>query len=402
LTSRLSVGKSPIRNVFDRENILSNHDTSEIGMVRATVRGFVRSRLLPLEEPIEKADDIDAKVLFSLRKEALALGLYGFNMPAEAGGPGLPASMQLAILEELTYTSVPLSEVLGYLPLSLSFCNEEQRGRVAAPVLNADKTVTYALTEPGAGSDLGGVRTRAVRVEGGWRLNGSKHFISHAETADFILALAVTDDKASLKKRLTTFIVERGNPGIVGMTRYRKMGWRGYHLNGFMLEDCLVPDRDVLGKVGDGFLTMMASINHDRIFSACRSLGLAARGHEMACAYARERQAFGAPLREHQAIQMMVADNDVEIEAARALIHRAVALAEANDPDFRIAASRAKLYASEMGCRVSDRVLQIFGGMGYMCELPVERFYRDARGFRIGEGTSEMQRIQIARHALAD
>jgi alkylation response protein AidB-like acyl-CoA dehydrogenase len=389
-------------NVFVKENALSNHDTSEIDMVRATVRGFVRSRLLPLEDSIEKADNIDPKVLFDLRKGAVALGLYGFNMPAEVGGPGLPASIQLAILEELTYTSVPLSEVLGYLPLSLTFCNEEQRGRVVGPVLNADKTVTYALTEPGAGSDLGGVRTRAVRVEGGWRLNGSKHFISHAETADYILVLAVTDESASLKKRLTTFIVERNNPGVVGMTRYHKMGWRGYHLNGFTLEDCFVPDHDLLGEVGGGFLAMMASINHDRIFSACRSLGLAARGQEMACAYARERRAFGAFLSEHQAIQMMVADNDVEIEAARALIHRAVALAEADDPNFRIAASRAKLYASEMGCRVSDRVLQIFGGMGYMCELPVERFYRDARGFRIGEGTSEMQRIQIARHALAN
>ena len=381
---------------------MSGIDEREIEMVRTTVRGFVRSRLAPLEESVERADDIDLKVLAGLRKEALALGLYGFNMPASVGGPGLPASMQLAILEELTYTSVPLSEALGYLPLSLSFCNQEQKGRVVDPVLNADKTVTYALTEPNAGSDLGGLRTRAVRVEGGWCLNGSKHFISHAETADYILVLAVTDENASLKKRLTTFIVGRSNPGVVGMTRYRKMGWRGYHLNGFTLEDCIVPNRDVLGEVGSGFLTMMASINHDRIFSACRSLGLAARGHEMACAYARERQAFGAPLREHQAIQMMVADNDVEIEAARALIHRAVALAEANDPDFRIAASRAKLYASEMGCRVSDRVLQIFGGMGYMCELPVERLYRDARGFRIGEGTSEMQRIQIARHALAE
>ena len=381
---------------------MSGIDEREIEMVRTTVRGFVRSRLAPLEESVERADDIDLKVLAGLRKEALALGLYGFNMPASVGGPGLPASMQLAILEELTYTSVPLSEALGYLPLSLSFCNQEQKGRVVDPVLNADKTVTYALTEPNAGSDLGGLRTRAVRVEGGWRLTGSKHFISHAETADYILVLAVTDENASLKRRLTTFIVERSNPGVVGMTRYRKMGWRGYHLNGFTLEDCIVPNRDVLGEVGSGFLTMMASINHDRIFSACRSLGLAARGHEMACAYARERQAFGAPLREHQAIQMMVADNDVEIEAARALIHRAVALAEANDPDFRIAASRAKLYASEMGCRVSDRVLQIFGGMGYMCELPVERLYRDARGFRIGEGTSEMQRIQIARHALAE
>ena len=378
------------------------NDRAEIEMVRTTVRDFVRNRLVPLEDEVERADDIDLEVLASLRKQAVALGLYGFNMPAAIGGAGLSASMQLAILEELTYTSVPLSEVLGYLPLSLTFCNADQQRRIVGPVLAADKTVTYALTEPNAGSDLGGIRTRAKRVDGGWRLNGAKHFISHAETADYIIVLAVTDENASLKGRLTTFLVERSNEGVVGMTRYRKMGWRGYHLNGFSLEGCFVPDQDLLGDVGGGFLTMMASINHDRIFSACRSLGLAARGHEMACAYARERKAFGALLRDHQAIQMMVADNDVEIEAARALIHQAVAFAERDDPNFRIAASRAKLFASEMGCRVSDRVLQIFGGMGYMTELPVERFYRDARGFRIGEGTSEMQRIQIARHALAE
>ena len=378
------------------------NDRAEIEMVRTTVRDFVRNRLVPLEDEVERADDIDLEVLASLRKQAVALGLYGFNMPAAIGGAGLSASMQLAILEELTYTSVPLSEVLGYLPLSLTFCNADQQRRIVEPVLAADKTVTYALTEPNAGSDLGGIRTRAKRVDGGWRLNGAKHFISHAETADYIIVLAVTDENASLKGRLTTFLVERSNEGVVGMTRYRKMGRRGYHLNGFSLEGCFVPDQDLLGDVGGGFLTMMASINHDRIFSACRSLGLAARGHEMACAYARERKAFGALLRDHQAIQMMVADNDVEIEAARALIHQAVAFAERDDPNFRIAASRAKLFASEMGCRVSDRVLQIFGGMGYMTELPVERFYRDARGFRIGEGTSEMQRIQIARHALAE
>jgi len=371
-------------------------------MVRQSVRDFVRNRLVPLEEETERADDIDLDLLNGLKKEAVDLGFYGFNLPLEIGGPGLSATMQLAILEELTYTSVPLSEVLGYLPLSLTFCNAEQRARIVDPILRAEKTVTYALTEPNAGSDLGGVRTRARKVDGGWRLNGSKHFISHAETADYILVLAVTDDSAPLKKKLTTFIVERKNPGIVGMTRYKKMGWRGYHLNGFTIDDCFVPDEDVLGEVGGGFLAMMASINHDRIFSACRSLGLASRAHRMACDYARERRAFGALLRDHQAIQMMIADNDVEIEAARALIHRAIALAEADDPEFRVAASRAKLYSSEMGCRVSDRVLQIFGGMGYMSELPVERFYRDARGFRIGEGTSEMQRIQIARNALAD
>lgn len=373
----------------------------EVSMIRQTVRRFVRSRLEPLEAVIDANDDVDTTLLASLRKEAAALGLYGFNLPEDLGGPGLPAAAKIAILEEITYTSVPLSEVIGHLPLSLGFMNAEQRRRLLPAILAGATLITYALTEPDAGSDLGNLRTRAQRCDGGWILNGSKQFISHAETADHIIVLAVTDPQAPLKARLGTFIVRRDNPGIAGMTRYRKMGWRGYHLNGFALENCFVPDADVLGEPGDGFQAIMASINHDRIFSACRSLGLAERGHRLACAYANERRAFGAKLAEHQAIAFMIADNDVEIEAARTLIHKAVDLLEQDTPDARIAAARAKLYASEMGCRVSDRVLQIFGGMGYMCELPIERLYRDARAFRIGEGTSEMQRIQIARHALA-
>ena len=372
----------------------------EVAMIRETTRRFVRDRLVPAEAAIETSDDVDPDLLATLRAEANALGLYGFNLPTALGGPGLSAEAKVAVLEEITYTSVPLSEVIGHLPLSLGYLNEEQRTRVLPPLLSGEEIVTYALTEPGAGSDLSAITTRAIRTADGWVLNGSKQFISHAETAHHIIVLAVTDSSADLKGRLTTFLVRRDNPGIVGMTRYRKMGWRGYHLNGFSLEDCRVPDAGVLGATGQGFTVIMASINHDRLFSASRSIGLSRRAQEMACEYARSRHAFGKPLAEHQAIQFMIADNDVEVEAARALVRDAASLIERNDPAARIAAARAKLYASEMGCRVTDRVLQIFGGMGYMCELPIERFYRDARAFRIGEGTSEMQRIQIARHAI--
>ncbi|BCQ28640.1 acyl-CoA dehydrogenase (plasmid) [Caballeronia sp. NK8] len=374
---------------------------NEVSMIRETARRFVRNRLVPLEQQIETDDDVSHELLAQLRSEVAALGLYGFNLPESIGGPGLSAAAKVAILEELTYTSVPLSEVFGHLPLQLSQANDRQRAELLPEILAGRKIVTYALTEPNAGSDLGGLRTRAERASGGWVLNGSKHFISHAETADYIIVLAVTDAGASLKGKLSTFIVRKGNPGVVGMTRYRKMGWRGYHLNGFTLENCFVPEEDLLGEVNAGFLGMMQSINQDRLLSASRSLGLSARAQTMACEYAQERKAFGAQLSQHQAIQFMVADNDVEIEAARMLIGAAAQMIEDADPRAHVAACRAKLYASEMGCRVTDRVLQIFGGMGYMTELPIERFYRDARAFRIGEGTSEMQRIQIARAAFA-
>jgi len=376
--------------------------TSEVTQIRETARRFVRERLVPLEQQIENDDDVSLELLAQLRGEVAALGLYGFNLPESAGGPGLPAAAKVAILEELTYTSVPLSEVFGHLPLQLSQVSDAQRDALLPDVLSGKKTITYALTEPNAGSDLGGLRTRAVKARGGWLLTGSKHFISHAETADYIIVLAVTNPDAPLKAKLGTFIVRRGNPGVVGMTRYKKMGWRGYHLNGFSLEECFVPDADVLGSPDEGFLGMMQSINQDRLLSASRSLGLSSRAQQMACEYALERKAFGASLSQHQAIQFMIADNDVDLEAARLLINSAADAIEAQAPQARIAASRAKLFASEMGCRVTDRVLQIFGAMGYMCELPVERFYRDARAFRIGEGTSEMQRLQIARAALAE
>lgn len=380
------------------EETLSAED---VALIRQTARRFVRERLVPLEPGIDAADDVPPGLLATLRAEAHALGLYGFNLPASLGGPGLPVEARLAVLEELTYTSVPLSEVMGYLPLSLRFCSPAQREALLPALVSGQQTMTYALTEPGTGSDLSALSTRGQQVDGGWRLNGAKQFISHAETADYILVLAQTDATATLKGRLSTFLVRKGNPGLVGMTRYRKMGWRGYHLNGFSLENCFVPDEDLLGAPGQGFAVMMESINHDRIFSASRSLGLARRAHELSCAYAKERRAFGAPLGDHQAIQIMIADNDVEIAAAQLLIAEGARSIDRGAPDARIAAARAKLYASEMGCRVSDRALQIFGGMGYMAELPLERFYRDARAFRIGEGTSEMQRIQIARSALA-
>jgi alkylation response protein AidB-like acyl-CoA dehydrogenase len=381
---------------------MQQESADAVAMIRDTVRSFVRTRLHPLEAGIDAADDIDPALLAQLRKDVMKLGLYGFNVPADLGGPGLSTMTQVVIAEEVTQTIVALTEVFGHLPLSLALCNVEQRGRLLPDILSGEKTITYALTEPDAGSDLAAIKTRATKVDAGWRLDGAKQFISNVETSEYIIVLAVTDVGAPLKRKLGTFIVRRDNPGIQAITRFRKMGWKGYHLNGFALEGCIVPDSDVLGAPSDGFLAMMKSINHDRLFAACRCLGLALRAQEMALEWAKERVTFGSKLAQHQAIQFMIADNDTEIAAARALIRTTAELADAGSGEFRIAAARAKLFASEMVGRVADRALQIFGGMGYMCELPIERFYRDARAFRIGEGTSEMQRIQIARYALAE
>ncbi len=374
----------------------------ETRMLVETVTRFVRERLKPLEAEVDLADDLAPARMRALRGEVRALGLYGYNMPESVGGPGLSLQTLAALDEAIGHTSMPLGEVFGHLPGSLRFCNEDQKGWLMDPLLKAETSIGYALTEPGAGSDLSAIATRAVRVPGGWRLNGQKHFISNVEHADHILVLAATDASAPLKSKLTTFIIERGNPGLVIQRKFRKMGWHGYPLSAFSLDDCFVPDTHVLGQPGEGFKTMMATINNDRVYVASKCLGMAQELMDLVLPWARERKTFGQRLGDHQAIQFYLADCDVELNAARLMTQQAAAFGDAGHPDFRIAASRAKLFSSEMLGRVADRVLQVFGGAGYMTDLPVERIYRDARAFRIGEGTSEMQRLQIARHLLAE
>jgi alkylation response protein AidB-like acyl-CoA dehydrogenase len=379
---------------------MAAQEPSDRAELRRTVRGFVSTHLAPLEAEVDAADAVDPAVMQGLRQEAVKLGLYGYNMPVELGGPGLTLLEQTVIGEEVGRSSMPLSAAVGRMLGSLRFCDAAQREWLLSPLMRAETTIAYALTEPDAGSDLNALRTRARRAEGGWVVTGSKQFISHADTADHIVVLAVTDPEAKLTGRLTTLVIPRGAPSLTMTRRFRKAGWRGYHLSAFSLDDCFVPDSHVLGVPGHGFETMMATVNNDRLFVASRCVGLARAAFDLAARYARERRTFGKPLGEHQAVQFALADSDVEIEAARLMAQEAARLGDAGDPGFRIAAARAKLFSSEMAGRVTDRALQIFCGAGYMTDLPVERYWRDARGFRIGEGTSEMQRIQIGRHVL--
>jgi alkylation response protein AidB-like acyl-CoA dehydrogenase len=379
---------------------MAAQEPSDRAELRRTVRGFVSTHLAPLEAEVDAADAVDPAVMQGLRQEAVKIGLYGYNMPVELGGPGLTLLEQTVIGEEVGRSSMPLSAAVGRMLGSLRFCDAAQREWLLSPLMRAETTIAYALTEPDAGSDLNALRTRARRAEGGWVVTGSKQFISHADTADHIVVLAVTDPEAKLTGRLTTLVIPRGAPSLTMTRRFRKAGWRGYHLSAFSLDDCFVPDSHVLGVPGRGFETMMATVNNDRLFVASRCVGLARAAFDLAARYARERRTFGKPLGEHQAVQFALADSDVEIEAARLMAQEAARLGDAGDPGFRIAAARAKLFSSEMAGRVTDRALQIFGGAGYMTDLPVERYWRDARGFRIGEGTSEMQRIQIGRHVL--
>ena len=373
----------------------------EIEMLRATARGYVQKYLRPLEKLVEESDHLDDDTFRELRREAVKLGLYAHNLPESLGGGGLDVLAQVIIGEEIGKTSMPLADAIGFLPATVTLASDAQRSWFVDPVVSGELTVAYALTEPDAGSDLGGIRTRGARQDGKWVLNGGKQFISGADYAEFIILLVVTDPSASLRSRYTLFLVERTNPGFHYLGTMKKMGWRGYQLGAFSLQDCVIEDSHVLGEVGGGFGGMMATINTTRIEYAGRYVGMADELMRLAIEHANTRRTFGDLLGSHQMIQTMLADSDCELQASRLLAYQAADLADRGDPAARIAGSRAKLYASEMVGRVADRVLQIFGGSGYMCDLPIERMYRDARAFRIGEGTSEMQRIQIARALLA-
>ena len=375
--------------------------SAETQMLRDTTRRYVQEFLKPLEKKVEETDHLDDDVFRGLRMKAVEIGLYAHNLPEHLGGGGLDVLSQVVIGEEIGKTSMPLADAVGFLPATLTLASEAQRDWFIAPVVGAEKTVAYALTEPDAGSDLGGIRTRARRENGKWVLNGGKQFISGADYADFIILLVSTDPAAKLRGGYTLFVVERTNPGFHYLGTMRKMGWRGYQLGAFSLQDCVVEDSHVLGEVGAGFGGMMSTINTTRIEYAGRYVGMADELMRLAVEHANTRKTFGGLLGSHQMIQTMLADSDCELQASRLLAYHAADLADRGDPAARIAGSRAKLYASEMVGRVADRVLQIFGGSGYMCDLPIERMYRDARAFRIGEGTSEMQRIQIARALLA-
>lgn len=373
----------------------------EFKHIQESVRQFVSRELAPFEQQIDAADELDPALMQELRRRAVELGVYGFNIPSELGGGGLGPLGEVVIGQETGRTSMPLAEAIGRIPYALTRCSSEQVDWLLKPILQAHKTACIALTESEAGSDLGGIRTRAVPDGDSWLLTGSKQFISNAETSDYILVLAVTDPTAPLRKRFTVFVVDRSTPGLVFTHRFRKMGWHGYHVSSFSLDECQVGPERVLGPVGGGFDTIMASVNTTRLYIAARCVGAARYLQELATEHAKTRTTFGRRLADHQAIQFMLADMDVEIEAAQLLTLAAAARGEEGTRDFRITVSRAKLYATEMVGRVADTTLQIFGGAGYMSELPIERIYRDMRGYRIGEGSSEMQRLQIAKHALA-
>jgi acyl-CoA dehydrogenase len=305
----------------------------------------------------------------------------------------------MCVIHEELYRSPLMFEFGGYVEPALYLCNEKQKETYFHPIVRGEKKTCYAFTEPGTGSDLARVQTRAVKKGDRWVLNGAKTFISHVDRADFIMVFASTDPGQG-SKGLTCFLVDKNASGLHISKPIPTMGddWDPYTLT---FEDCAVPDENVLGEVNRGFIVADEQLTHGRLKIAAFNVGIGARCLEMGVRYARDRVTFGQPLATRQAIQWMLADSEVELMAARLLVHQAAWLADERRK-IRNEAFIAKLYATEMAQRVSDRALQIYGGMGYSREVPIQSFYRQVRVWRIGHGTSEIHRMMIARNLLRD
>jgi acyl-CoA dehydrogenase len=367
-----------------------------VQLARLTER-FVQGELLPFEQQVERDDHLPAELRRELRRKAVEVGLFAFNMPQEVGGPGLPYLGQVLIREQLGKVGVALADMVGRPPKALLACSGEQRSRFLLPAVRGEKTWAFALTEPAAGSDAAALRLRATRAAGGWLLNGTKHFISHGDGADFVIVIGQAETAAG--DAPTAFLVSRGTRGFGVGRIHPKMGWRGYPMAELVFADACVPDVDVLGAPGDGMRLAMSAIGEARIGVAAHCVGLAQRAFEHAVDHLKVRRQFGQPLARFQGLRWEVADMALDIEQSRALLYAAARTMDAAG-DARAAVSMAKLACTEMAGRVTDRALQLLGGAGYMAEGPVEMMYRDARAFRIGEGTSEIQKNQIARAVL--
>ena len=375
---------------------------TEQQMVVDTVRGFVEKELYPHEEDVERTGAVPPELGEAIKRKVLDLGFYAPNLPVEVGGGGLD-NLTFALLErELGRTSMALSVFWGRPSGILMGCNGEQRERYLYPAARGERFDALAMTEPGAGSDVRGMQCFARRDGDDWIVNGTKHFISHADLADFIIVFVATGEEETArgpKKRITCFLVDRGTPGFEIRPGYDSVSHRGYHNCILTFDDCRLPSAQILGEVHRGFEVANEWLYATRITVATMCVGRARRAFDLALAHAAERRQFGQPIGRFQGVSFKLADMITEIDAADWLTLAAAWRLDQGLPADREIAS-AKVYASEMLARVTDEAIQVYGGMGLMSDLPLARFWRDARVERIWDGTSEIQRHIIGRDLL--
>ncbi len=376
--------------------------SEEQRLIIETVRRFVREELAPHEDEVERTNEVPEWLVRRIRNRARALGLYAANMPEELGGGGLDA-VTIALMEmELGTTVFALQYIVARPSNILRACDGWQIDEYLLPTIRGEKVECLAMTEPGAGSDLRAMRTRAVRDGDTFVINGTKHFISYADVADYILLFASSDEDRVPQGRnsmITSFIVDKETPGLTVTRGAESVSHRGFHHCELVFDDCRVHESRILGREHRGFDVANKWLGATRLTVAAQCIGRARRAFDLALEWAATREQFGRTIGKFQGVSFKIADMATEIEAATLMVLRAAALERdgtARDQDFAM----AKLCASEMLARVTDQTLQIHGGMGLIKDLPVERLWRDARIERIWDGTSEIQRHIISRAFL--
>ncbi|MBT9386638.1 acyl-CoA dehydrogenase family protein [Pseudooceanicola sp. CBS1P-1] len=375
--------------------------SEEMKMVTDAVGRFVREKVQPLEQATEDAAQIPPAQLAAVRAEAQELGFYAMNMSEEVGGAGLGVMDMCLVEEQLGQTSDALiRRVFGQVYPMLEQFKGDLRDTYLYPTVRGEKICAMAITEPGAGSDAAAIKTNA-RLDGDeWVLNGTKHFISDGDIADYVIVMAVTDAEKGARGGITLLIVDKGTPGFQVARNQPMMGHRGYGHAELFFDNVRVPKGNVLGEVGNGFKVMMANVGGIRLgHIGARAVGMAQRVLEMMREHAATRKQFGQPIGDFQMVQQMIADSAMEIFATRMMVlNTAWEVDQGMDPRDKV--SMVKVQASEMLGRVADRGIQVFGGYGFTKELPLERIYRDARVTRIYDGTSEVHRMLIARSVI--
>lgn len=365
-------------------------------MMIETVRRFIAEELHPLEDALEASGALDAATARAIQAKSRALGLYGLNMPAELGGGGLSNIDRILCEEQFGHTTdMLIRRAFGNVYEPLLHCKGPQIDRWLKPAVSGERTCAIAITEPGAGSDAAGIRTHAKKTDTGWVLNGSKHFISDGEWSDFFLVSAKTGEK-----EISMFMVDKGLAGFTVGKDQKMMGLRGTpHLELFF-DNVPLEDVALLGEMGQGFKLAMGALNVVRLAQVgARAVGKASHVCEKMIAYANDRKQFNTRIGDFQMVQQQIADSVIEINAARWMVYQAAWMLD-QGLDAREQIAMVKVHAAETLGRVVDRAVQVFGGMGFCKELPIERYYRDARIYRIFDGTSEIHRGVIAKSAL--
>lgn len=373
--------------------------SEEALMLKETAKRFAKEELMPLENELDTKNDLPPEIWKRLIKKAIDVGLWMCMIPKEYGGGGIGWVNAIGIWEEIAAISCvfermllsnPGVEIIGY-----NIATQDQLDRFFLPLMRGEKLMFHALTEPDAGSDTSMLKTKAVRKGDQWIINGSKRFISIAPRADFGLVFAVSDSSKPAREGTSVFIVEKGTSGFKIERTPEYMGSHGMLSSELVFEDCAVPKANLLGTEGGAYREVMRMMGGARILTSACSLGIAKRSLKIATDYSLTRITWGKPIAARQYIQGMLVDSAVDIYASECMLYDAAGEADHGNEDPKLQAM-VKLFTTEMACHVCDRAIQVCGGVGYTKDMPLEKLYRDSRVLRMGDGTSEIQKLIIA------